>query len=317
MPEATQAASASATAAATPRTIATSVELLARDRARDASARARSSAAPNTPRRLGRRACSSAIRRAQAPAGDSAARRCGCPEASPPFRRRPAARRARGRIAISARERMAEVLDAAAEASIEFVLMRERRQRQRDALTRARLLRVVEPRSGRKEIEDRPGVAQAARSVLAKRRLNTPKSTSTTRSGFDARDVHGRAQHRCEQLRNARNRRERTHARPARVIAPEREAGRPRIAMRADAFELRLRIESPDRPPPARAALDSPDGSPVEKKYFTAESASEQRRATALLQYAALRRRLEKRDDLAAGIGRDLAPSSLRSPARR
>src|SRR6185503_8831342 len=55
----------------------------------------------------------------------------------------------------------------------------------------------------------------------------------------------GRAVHRVQQFRDARHGRDRPDARPALVVAPEREAGLAH-ARRTDAFEPRVGIERAD-----------------------------------------------------------------------
>ena len=151
-------------------------------------------------------------------------------------------RRAKRARPISARKRMPEEIDATSNASIECILMRKGRDRNHQRAHAPRLLLVVEPRSGRKEIQNRPGVTKAAQRAR-QAEIEYAEIDEHDEIGLRCADMKGRAQHRVEQFWNARDRRQRTHARPALMVSPQTKSRRPhRFA--ADPFKLRLRIQA-------------------------------------------------------------------------
>ncbi len=136
---------------------------------------------------------------------------------------------------------MAEVRDAVSERTIEVALMFERGERYRRRGHGTRFLRTVEPRAGRKVIEDRLTVSE---------RAERPCEPQIVRAEIDEHDeVDGIAtqaervtEHVREQRRDATERRDRAEARPAGRPRDERDA-RGFHPFAADPGERRVRFE--------------------------------------------------------------------------
>ena len=114
-----------------------------------------------------------------------------------------------------------------------------------DRADRARFFLAIEPSAGRKQVDNRAAVTQPAHC----RRQTQVEGTEINQHDeirLDCHQVSGGAPHRQQQSWNSRHRRQRTHARPTGVIAPNRKSGGPHRG-RADAFELSVGIERANR----------------------------------------------------------------------
>ena len=136
---------------------------------------------------------------------------------------------------------MPEIFDTAVKASIESVLMCKSGHGHGDRADVARFIRVIQPRSRRKKIHDRSAKMQTPQRV-SQAQIEDAEIDEHHQVGLRRDDMKRRAQHRVQKLRNSRNGGQRSHARPARMIAPERKVRVPHPGA-SNPFELRVGIE--------------------------------------------------------------------------